>query len=64
MPSSNINDDSYTNRDTFFYEHLPDNEDALGEFPGSLPQSVSFMVTIERSMLEDKEGQVKVVSRT
>lgn len=56
MPSSNISDDSYTNIDMFFYEHLPDNEDALGEFPGSLPQSVGFMVTIERSMLEDKEG--------
>lgn len=56
MSSPNISDDSYTNIHVFFHDDWPDDEDALGEFPGSLPQCMSFMVTIERSMLEDKEG--------
>lgn len=40
----------------FVWEHWPDNEDPLGKFPGPLPQSMSFMVAIKRSMLEDKDG--------
>lgn len=40
----------------FVWEYWPDNENPLGKFPGPLPQSVSFMVAIKRSMLEDKDG--------
>lgn len=35
--------------------YWPDDEDALGQFPGPLPQSVSSMVAIEGSMLKWKK---------
>lgn len=38
-------------------QHWPDNEDALGQFSGSLPQCVSFMVAVKASMLQEKESQ-------
>lgn len=38
--------------------YKPDDEDALRQFPGPLPEGVSFVVAIERPMLEDKRQSV------